>query len=513
MKQRRLFALLLAFVMTLGTTNAFAAGGFTDVPKDAYYASAVDWALEKGVTTGRSADSFAPNAAVTRAEAAAFLWRMAGEPAPTQTETFTDVEADANNSWYKTAVQWAVEKGITNGTGNGDFSPTVACGRGMILTMLYRMQGSSWDAAMEAELPENSEDMTLEDFGNSLVQSTVESIRSTNALVDVEEGDYFELPVIWAIMNGILGENQVDIGEGTAAVQPGTPCPRGEMMYFLYRASSDAPASAIHGSVETGTIPETVVFDKDGVKITVTGIETDRSGNARLALTIVNGSETALRIDMDEFYVNTYALFPQVYIPVEDKDGSVLYSTAVAAAGETADFFVNLSPLGDMGISSVCELEMKPSLLEMKKSGDGYDFVDKFAVGDTVRIQTSLYTEGASYDMEGTTVYDKDGLKILVTKAENSEYSGPQITVYVSNNGKESVSLELSELKLDGDRFEAFFSPDVPAGKRYAGKVYISFDYDDVPAAKEAELTFRKMDPETWEPVETFESAKVTFTD
>ena len=61
--------------------------------------------------------------------------------------------------------------------------------------------------------------------------------------------------------------------------------------------------------------------------------------------------------------------------------------------------------------------------------------------------------------------------------------------------------------------FEAFFSPDVPAGKRYAGKVYISFDYDDVPAAKEAELTFRKMDPETWEPVETFESAKVTFTD
>ena len=464
MKQRRLFALLLAFVMTLGTTNAFAAGGFTDVPKDAYYASAVDWALEKGVTTGRSADSFAPDAAVTRAEAATFLWRMAGEPAPTQAETFTDVEADANNRWYKTAVQWAVEKGITNGTGNGDFSPTVVCSRGMILTMLYRMQGSSWDAAMEAELPENSEDMTLEDFGNSLVQSTVESIRSTNALVDVKEGDYFELP-------------------------------------------------AIHGSVETGTIPETVVFDKDGVKITVTGIETDRSGNARLALTIVNGSETALCIDMDEFYVNTYALFPQVYIPVEDKDGSVLYSTAVAAAGETADFFVNLSPLGDMGISSVCELEMKPSLLEMKKSGDGYDFVDKFAVGDTVRIQTSLYTEGASYDMEGTTVYDKDGLKILVTKAENSEYSGPQITIYVSNNGKESVSLELSELKLDGDRFEAFFSPDVPAGKRYAGKVYISFDYDNVPAAKEAELTFRKMDPETWEPVETFESAKVTFTD
>ena len=511
MKQRKIFALLLAFAMTLGTTAAFAANDFADVPEDAYYAPAVDWALEKGVTTGKSADSFAPGDTVTRAEAAVFLWRMAGQPETARPETFADVEADANNGWYKTAVEWAVEQGVTNGTGGGNFSPAGTCSRGMILTMLYRMQGSPYDALLEAELPADGEDLTLEELGSALVQSMVASIRSTNALSDVKEGDYFEIPVIWAMLNGVLGENQMDAGESSAAVRPGAPCPRGEMVYFLYRASGDAPAPAIPGAVETGTIPETVVFDGDGVKITVTGVETDSSGDARLALTIANGTAKALRIDMDAFSVNTYALSPQVYIPVEDEDGFVFYSDAVAAPGETSDFFVSLSTLDDMGVTAVCELELKPALAEVEPSEDGYDYVDEFAVGGTTRIQTSLYAEGASYDREGTPVCDRDGLKILVTGAENSEYNGPQIAVYVYNGGAESVSLDLAGLKLDGESCEAFFSPIVPAGKRYAGRIHISAD--DIPAAKEAELTFRRMDPETWEPAETFDSVKITFAD
>ena len=443
MKQRKIFALLLAVVMTLGTTAVFAASEFTDVSEDAYYAEAVDWAVEKEITNGKDG-GFAPDDIVTRAEAVTFLWRMAGEPVPSQTETFADVEADANNSWYKTAVHWAVEKGVTNGTGGGNFSPTVPCSRGMILTMLYRMQGNPWDAAMTAKVPENSEDMTLEDLGNALVQGMVQGVRSENALADVKEGDYFELPVIWAMTNGVLSENQIDMNATPAAVRPGAPCPRGEMVYFLYHASGDAPEPVPEGAVETGTIPETVVFDKDDVKITAKSIESEGLSDVWVTMTMANGSGKTLRIDMDECFVNTFALPAQVSIPVESEDGIVFYSDAVVAPGETRDILVMLNSIGDKGIQSVCELEMKLVLTEVEKAEDGYDYVADFATGELVSIQTSLYTEGASYDMEGTTIYDKDRLKLIVTKAENDEYSGPQITVYAYNGGSENVSLELA---------------------------------------------------------------------
>ena len=131
MKLRRFLAVLLALVMALGTTAVFAAETFTDVAEDAYYAGAVAWAAETKITEGKGNNRFDPEASVNRAEAVTFLWRMAGKPEPTQTETFTDVESDPQSVWYKTAVQWAVENGITVGTGKGLFSPTEPCSRGM----------------------------------------------------------------------------------------------------------------------------------------------------------------------------------------------------------------------------------------------------------------------------------------------------------------------------------------------------------------------------------------------
>ena len=217
-------------------------------------------------------------------------------------------------------------------------------------------------------------------------------------------------------------------------------------------------------------------------------------------------------MDTDEFFVNTFALPAQVSIPVEDEDGFTFYADAVVAPGETKDFLVMLNSIGDKGIANVCELEMTAALVEVEKDEeDYYSYVGDFATGDAVRIQTSLYAEGASYDMEGTTVYDKDGLKLIVTKAENDEYGGPQLTVFAYNGGSESVSIELAELKLDGESFEGFCSLNVPAGKRCAEKVYVSYDFDNVPVVKEAELTFRMMDTETGEPTATLDAVKVSF--
>nr|MCR5825181.1 S-layer homology domain-containing protein [Oscillospiraceae bacterium] len=107
---------------------------FTDVAADAYYAKAVAWAVANGITKGTSETTFSPDAICSRAQIVTFLYRFAkGSPA---SNTFKDVPTDA---YYSSAVGWAVANGITKGTGKGTtFSPNDDCLRSQIVTFLYR---------------------------------------------------------------------------------------------------------------------------------------------------------------------------------------------------------------------------------------------------------------------------------------------------------------------------------------------------------------------------------------
>lgn len=107
---------------------------FKDVSSSDYYYNAVLWAIENGITTGVSADRFAPGATVSRAQTVTFLYRANGSPAANGA-SFSDVAAD---EYYANAVAWAVQNGITTGTGNGKFTPNAPCTRGQIVTFLYR---------------------------------------------------------------------------------------------------------------------------------------------------------------------------------------------------------------------------------------------------------------------------------------------------------------------------------------------------------------------------------------
>ncbi len=107
---------------------------FTDVAVDAYYAKAVLWAVENGITTGTSDTTFDPDGVVTRAEAVTFLWRAAGNPAA-DGKLFADVES---TKYYAEAVRWAVANGVTKGVSNTSFAPGSACTRAQIVTFLYR---------------------------------------------------------------------------------------------------------------------------------------------------------------------------------------------------------------------------------------------------------------------------------------------------------------------------------------------------------------------------------------
>lgn len=110
---------------------------FTDVHYGDYFYQAVLWAVENGITMGTSATTFSPDATVTRAQVVTFLWRANGQPAAWNSG-FTDVSADA---YYAKAVAWAVQNGITTGIGFGVFSPDAACTRAQIVTFLYRYLG------------------------------------------------------------------------------------------------------------------------------------------------------------------------------------------------------------------------------------------------------------------------------------------------------------------------------------------------------------------------------------
>ena len=117
---------------------------FADVSTDAYYYEAVKWAAKKGITGGTGDGTFNPNGSCTRAHIVTFLWRAAGSPEPKSTVSFADVPA---GSYYAKAVAWAVENGITLGTTDVTFSPNAACTRAQSMTFLYRASEASASGA------------------------------------------------------------------------------------------------------------------------------------------------------------------------------------------------------------------------------------------------------------------------------------------------------------------------------------------------------------------------------
>ena len=227
---------------------------FTDVPASAYYAEAVAWAVQKGITSGTTETTFTPNNPCHRGHAATFLWRAHGSPAPKKASSpftdvsdgpfykailwavengimegtsattfeptattsvkptsntaaksskFTDVPASA---YYAEAVEWAVQKGITSGTTETTFTPTNPCHRGHAATFLWRAHGSP--------APK----------------------KTNNPFTDVSDGPFYKA-ILWAVENGIM--------EGTSATtfEPTAPCTRGDVLKYLLRSEGKANAT------------------------------------------------------------------------------------------------------------------------------------------------------------------------------------------------------------------------------------------------------------------------------
>lgn len=176
------------FVKTASTS-------FADVPANAYFADAVKWAVDKGITNGLSDTMFGPYESCTRAQIVTFLWRAAGSPEPKTASSFTDVPASA---YYAKAVAWAIENGITNGMTETTFAPDATCTRGQSVTFLYRALGKK--------------------------------VESSANFTDVKSDTFYADAVNWAVASDVTN------GTSNTTFSPNADCTRAEIVTFLYRA-------------------------------------------------------------------------------------------------------------------------------------------------------------------------------------------------------------------------------------------------------------------------------------
>ena len=225
MKKKVLSTLLiLCLMLSCMTGVAFAAAQFTDVPANAYYADAVQWAVDQQITKGTTATTFSPKDSCTRAQMVTFLWRANGSPAVSGTMPFRDVPAGA---YYRDAVLWASQKNITQGTSATTFNPTGTVTRAEAVTFLWRAAGSP---------------------GSFMA----------NPFSDVAENAYYVDAVIWAAGEGIT------TGTTDTTFSPNDPCARAQIVTFLYRAANRAaevktlgapkyPVIMVHGAFGWGS--------------------------------------------------------------------------------------------------------------------------------------------------------------------------------------------------------------------------------------------------------------------
>lgn len=171
---------------------------FRDIFETDYFYAPVWWAAEQGITSGVSAEHFAPEDSCTRAQIVTFLWRAAGSPVVNYAMNLTDVPSD---SYCTEAVRWALSEGITTGVAAQLFGPDEVCTRAQAVTFLARAKKAEADGE--------------------------------TAFSDVPSDSYYANAVAWAASNGITS------GVSADRFAPDDTCTRAQIVTFLYRGFAE----------------------------------------------------------------------------------------------------------------------------------------------------------------------------------------------------------------------------------------------------------------------------------
>ncbi len=259
---------------------------FLDVNETHFFYDSVLWAVEEGITSGMTPDTFGPFAVCNRAQVVTFLWRYAGSPEPTTTENpFTDVPAEG---WFTKPVLWALENGITQGVSATEFGPNLACNRAQVVTFLWRL--------MQEPQPGLTE----------------------HPFTDVEVGSWYEAPVLWALENGIT------TGATADTFNPNGQCQRAQVVTFLYRTAQLPVYYDIYCEfdAEKGTV--TLSHEMAQAGETVTAAVTPAEGYEIESVTCLDGTEITQLSDGEYSFVmpeqDVVLLVTFAELPVEPTD-------------------------------------------------------------------------------------------------------------------------------------------------------------------------------------------------
>lgn len=261
--------------------------------------------------------------------------------------------------------------------------------------------------------------------------------------------------------------------------------------------STSVPTQTTPAPVPSGvTLEQQVIYDKDGIRVTVTGLGTDDFWGPAINVLVENTTSRNITVQTRNASVNDLMLDP-------------MFSCDVAAGKKANDQIVLMSSdLENMGISTIASIEF---ILHVFDS-DTWDDIDD---SEIITLHTSAADHVQAYDDSGYAAYHDDGIRIVVQKADSeNSFWGSDVYVYVQNDTPDNITIQVRNVSINGYMVEPMFSCDVAAGKKaYDAISFLQSDLEDngISDIHELELEFYIFDSDTWDDIDDTDSITITF--
>ena len=259
------------------------------------------------------------------------------------------------------------------------------------------------------------------------------------------------------------------------------------------RAVEDSTAAP---AVSDATLPETVLVDEEGIKVTATGIDKDALFGTEIFLLIENNTDQALIFQSERVSVNGYMV-------------ESIMSSEVAAGKKANDTLTLIdSDMEASGIDTIDEIELYLHVFNVDTWEDYYN-------SSAITLKTSdADSHTQTYDDSGELIYEGNGIKIVAKNLEANELLGQSLFVYLENNGSQAVIVQTRDVSVNGFMMDSVFSVDILPGKRAVNSILFlndDLEKNGIETIEEIELSLCILDFNTWDILFETRPIKITF--